>query len=252
MAAANAAGAPAQGVPGSASNTPNVAGNAAAQNGAGKPAIPAGAQGTRNEVRNYEVDRTLTHTRQAPGKIRRVTAAVLVDNVPAGPAKDGKPKLRALTPGEQQRIQMLVQQAIGFDNARGDVVSVVNAPFARDAQMGDGDSTPIWQDPRARDLLRMILGGIAVIILIFTVLRPAFRQLLQPKAIIPSQSAVATIVAEELQEAATPRAARVANDPALPTAAMQFDQKLDVARGAVTSDPKRVAQGVRDIVANEC
>jgi flagellar M-ring protein FliF len=251
MAAANAAGAPAQGVPGSASNTPNAAGNATAQNGVAKPAIPAGAQGTRNEVRNYEVDRTLTHTRQAPGKIRRVTAAVLVDNVPAGPAKDGKPKLRALTPGEQQRIQMLVQQAIGFDTARGDAVSVVNAPFARDADMGAGDSTPIWQDPRARDLLRTILGGIAVIILIFTVLRPAFRQLLQPKAVIPQQSAVATIVAEELQEAANPRAVRAPNDPALPTAAMQFDQKLDVARGAVTNDPKRVAQVVRDMVAND-
>jgi flagellar M-ring protein FliF len=248
MAAANAAAA--QGVPGSASNTPNPAGSAA-PTPAARPAAPASAQGSRNSVRNYEVDRTLTHTRQAPGKIRRVTAAVLVDNVPAGPAgKDGKPKLRALTPAEQQRIQQLVQQAIGFDTARGDAVSVVNAPFARDASADGGDSTPIWQDPHARELLRTILGGIAVIILIFTVLRPAFRQLLAPKPIIPQQSAVATIVAEELQEAATPRVSRP-GDPALPTAAMQFDQKLEVARGAVTSDPKRVAQVVRDMVGSD-
>jgi len=244
MAAANAA----QGVPGSASNTPNPAGTAAA-----KPAAPSSAQGSRNSVRNYEVDRTLTHTRQAPGKIRRVTAAVLVDNVPAGAAaKDGKPKLRPLTPAEQQRIQQLVQQAIGFDTARGDAVSVVNAPFARDADAGDGDSTPIWQDPHARELLRTILGGIAVIVLIFTVLRPALRQMLQPKPVIPPQSTVATIVAEELQhDADQPRAARAPSDPALPTAAMHFDQKLDVARSAVTSDPKRVAQVVRDMVASD-
>ena len=256
MAAANAAnGQPAQGVPGSASNTPAPAGAtpATAQGSTTKPNVPAGVQGTRNEVRNYEVDRTLTHTRQAPGKIRRVTAAVLVDNVPAGAAgKDGKQKLRALTPAEQQRIQTLVQQAIGFDQARGDAVSVVNAPFARDAGADEGDATPIWQDPHARDLLRTILGGLAVIILIFTVLRPALKQILQPKTIIPQQSAVATIVAEELQnDASQPRQARAPSDPALPTAAMQFDQKLDVARGAVTSDPKRVAQVVRDMVASD-
>ncbi|GAB1597224.1 flagellar basal-body MS-ring/collar protein FliF [Lysobacter claricitrinus] len=252
MAAANAAGTPAQGVPGSASNTPNpAAASGAAANVAAKPAAPASAQGTRNEVRNYEVDRTLTHTRQAPGKIRRVTAAVLVDNVPAGaPDKEGKQKLRALTPAEQQRIQTLVQQAIGFDQARGDAVSVVNAPFARDVGSDAGDATPIWQDPHARDLLRTILGGIAVIVLIFTVLRPAFRQLLQPKVVIPQQSAVATIVAEELEQAASPRGPRP-TDPALATAAMQFDEKINVARTAVTSDPKRVAQVVRDMVASD-
>ncbi|MGY3265599.1 flagellar basal-body MS-ring/collar protein FliF [Lysobacter sp. HA35] len=252
MAAANANGAPAQGVPGSASNTPNPnAGNPTAQAAPAKPAAPASAQGTRNEVRNYEVDRTLTHTRQAPGKIRRVTAAVLVDNVPAGPAdKAGKQKLRALTVAEQQRIQTLVQQAIGFDQTRGDAVSVVNSPFARDVGDDAGDSTPIWQDPHARDLLRTILGGIAVIVLIFTVLRPAFRQLLQPKIVIPQQSAVQTIVAEELEQAAAPRAQR-SQDPAIATAAMQFDEKINVARTAVTSDPKRVAQVVRDLVASD-
>lgn len=250
------AAAPAQGVPGSASNTPVPPGtvNNTTQNtaAAARPGAAPGAQGTRNAVRNYEVDRTLTHTRQAPGRIRRVTAAVLVDNVPAGAAgKDGKVKLRALTPAEQQRIQTLVQQAIGFDAQRGDAVSVVNAPFARDAGADEGEDLPFWQNPQARDLLRTILGGIAVIVLIFTVLRPALRQMLQPKPIIPAKSAVATIVAEELEhEAASPRASR-ANDPALPTAAMQFDEKLTVAREAVTSDPKRVAQVVRDMVASD-
>lgn len=251
MAAASANVAAAQGVPGSASNLPNAQGTAPAASA--KPAAPTSAQGSRNSVRNYEVDRTLTHTRQAPGKIRRVTAAVLVDNVPAGPmGKDGKQNLRPLTPAEQQRIQTLVQQAIGFDTTRGDAVSVVNAPFARDVAGDAGDSTPFWQDPKARELLRTILGGIAVIVLIFTVLRPALRQMLQPKVVIPQQSTVATIVAEELEQgAANPRAARAPSDPALPTAAMQFDQKLDVARTAVTSDPKRVAQVVRDMVASD-
>jgi len=88
-------------------------------------------------VRNYEIDRTLTHTRQAPGRISRVTAAVLVDNLPGAPGKDGKPTERALNAQEIQRIQSLVQQAIGFDAQRGDAVTVVNSPFATPARSGE-------------------------------------------------------------------------------------------------------------------
>lgn len=240
---------PAQGVPGSASNTPQPPGTTPAQ-----PPAPGSAQGSRTAVRNYEMDRTLTHTRQAPGRIRRVTAAVLVDNVPAGaPGKDGQVKLRALDAAEIQRIQTLVQQAIGFDAQRGDAVSVVNAPFAADAAADAGEEPPIWQHPKARDLLRTVLGGLAVLALIFTVLRPAFKQILAPKTVVPAKSTVQTIVAEEIEQeqAGAQRAPRDAQAPGLPSAAMQFEDKLTVARGAVTQDPKRVAQVVRDMVASD-
>ncbi|MDH5834949.1 flagellar basal-body MS-ring/collar protein FliF, partial [Luteimonas sp. M1R5S59] len=71
----------AQGVPGAASNNPDAADLAAPV-----AAEAAAGPGSRSSVRNYELDRTLTHTRQAPGRIRRVTAAVLVDNVAAAAA----------------------------------------------------------------------------------------------------------------------------------------------------------------------
>lgn len=248
--AAMNAGAPARGVPGSTSNTPQPPGTANPQGAQPQP----GAQGSRTAVRNYEVDRTLTHTRQAPGRIRRVTAAVLVDNVPAGaPGKDGKQALRALDAAELKRIETLVQQAIGFDTQRGDAVSVVNAPFAADVAGDAGEAPPIWENPRARDLVRTILGGLAVLALIFTVLRPAFRQMLAPKTVLPATSTVQTIVAEEIEQehANTARVPQDAAVPGLPTAAMQFEDKLTVARGAVTQDPKRVAQVVRDMVAQD-
>lgn len=255
MAAAGVGTGAARGVPGSASNTPQVPG---AQNPQatrpGAPAAPTSAEGSRTAVRNYEVDRTLTHTRQAPGRIRRVTAAVLVDNVPAGaPGADGKTRLRALDAAEIKRIETLVQQAIGFDAQRGDAVSVVNAPFAADAMADAGEEPPIWQHPRARDLLRTILGGLAVLALIFTVLRPAFKQILAPKTIIPAKSTVQTIVAEEIEQeqANGARSSREGGVPGLPSAAMQFEDKLTAARGAVTQDPKRVAQVVREMVASD-
>lgn len=249
-----------QGIPGSASNTPVAAppANAAAQPNAAavaqqqQQAAPSGPS-SRSSVRNYEIDRTLTHTRQGPGRVRRVTAAVLVDNVPAAAGKDGKPALRALTEPELKRIENLVQQAIGFDGQRGDAVSVVNAPFARDLVAdGEGEKAPLWEHPRAMEFLRIAVGGLAVLVLILTVLRPLFRQLLGGKVPAKAQIARATVVQDEEQDVQVALSAPTAEAPAaLPPGAMTFDDKLEVARAAVNNDSKRVAQVVRDWVESD-
>src|SRR5690606_4997580 len=211
----------AQGVPGSASNTPDAA---------AEPAPPAAATasgpGSRSAVRNYEIDRTLTHTRQAPGRIRRVTAAVLVDNAaPAATAGKAAPSPgRPLSAEELARIETLVQQAIGFDGARGDVVSVVNAPFARDAMETPMDGPPIWQHPRARELLRLVLGGLAVLLLIFTVLRPATRQLLAPRTVTATVLPPAGLD-EELPVSLSGPSQAKAEAIGAPAAAMNLDDK---------------------------
>ena len=252
-----AAAAPPQGVPGSASNTPaaanpaNPAGAANAQPAAAAAAdanrTAAAGTGSRSSVRNYEIDRTLTHTRQAPGRVRRVTAAVLVDNIAGAPGKNGKPSERALNAQEIQRIQSLVEQAIGFDAQRGDVVTVVNSPFAR-PQETKPEPTAFWEDPRARDLLRTLLGGLAVLAVVLFVLRPAFRALTTPKVAIRQEVEV-TEVTHITDE----------GDGHLPPALTQervagrlaFDDKVQVARNAVAADSKRVASVVRDLVNSD-
>jgi len=131
------------------------------------------------------------------------------------------------------------------------VVSVVNAPFAADAAVDSFDAgLPIWQNPKARELLRTALGGLAVLLLIFTVLRPAFRQLLAPKVHI------ATIVDDDAPVALSPAATTASASGAASArggapALMNFDDKLEVARTAVSTDPKRVAQVVRDWVESD-
>lgn len=238
-----------QGVPGSASNNPDTATAAAA---AAAPAAAAGGGGTgaRTAVRNYEIDRTLTHTRQGPGQITRVTAAVLVDNVPQAGA-DGKTTQRALTDTELARIETLVQQAIGYNATRGDMVSVVNAPFARGDALDAPEAPPFWQHPRARELLRIGLGGLAVLVLILTVLRPAFRQLLAPK--VP-QTATVTVLPEDEEIPVTLSAPAEKPRPqprVTAEAALNFDEKLQVAKTAVSNDPKRVANVVRNWVESD-
>lgn len=243
---------PPQGVPGSASNTPaataaanpdpNAAGAAGTANAA--QATAATGNGSRSSVRNYEIDRTLTHTRQAPGRISRVTAAVLVDNLAGAPGKNGKPTERALNAQEVQRIQSLVQQAIGFDAQRGDVVTVVNSPFARQPEVAT-EPAPFWENPRARDLLRTLLGGLAVLAVVWFVLRPAFRALTTPKVLVKHepQQAEVTEMLDHDDQPVTPALTqeRVAKR-------RDFEAKVQVARDAVTTDSKRVASVVRDLV----
>ncbi|MUG03797.1 flagellar M-ring protein FliF, partial [Bacillus tequilensis] len=176
------------GVPGSASNTPEAAAVADEALAQGAPPGQAGelpepvatGPSARTAVRNFEIDRTLTHTRQAPGRINRVTAAVLVDNIPGPPDENGNPAQRPLTADELARVEALVQQAVGFDARRGDSVTVVNAAFAP-VEVGEPVGLPFWENPRVRELLRVALGGIALLVLILTVLRPAFRQMLGPR-----------------------------------------------------------------------
>ncbi|MGV8940445.1 MAG: flagellar basal-body MS-ring/collar protein FliF [Lysobacter sp.] len=244
-----AAAQPAQGVPGSATNTPDAAQTAAAAATAAAGPAPQNNNGARTAVRNYEIDRTLTHTRQAPGRITRVTAAVLVDNVPGAPGTDSKPVDRALTADELSRIESLVQQAVGFDAQRGDMITVVNAPFARDL-IEAPDGPPVWENPRLKELLRIALGGLAVLALIFTVLRPAMRQLMGPAK---PRTAVATLIEEDeipvsLSAPAAPSRLGSQAKEAAKEAAMDFDEKLQVARAAVSSDPKRVANVIRNWV----
>jgi flagellar M-ring protein FliF len=245
-----AAAAPPQGVPGSASNTPAAAAQQAnpaapaAANGAAPATAQATGNGSRSAVRNYEIDRTLTHTRQAPGRVRRVTAAVLVDNLAGAPGKNGKSVERALNAQELQRIQSLVQQAIGFDSQRGDVVTVVNSPFAREPE-AKADPLPIWENPRARDLLRTLLGGLAVLAVVWFVLRPAFRALTTPKvAVKQTVQETETVQLIEQEENEAPPALtqeRIAKR-------RDFEAKVQVARDAVSADSKRVASVVRDLV----
>src|SRR5690606_30506383 len=156
-----------------------------------------------------------------------------------------------LSADELARIESLVQRAIGFDDERGDMVTVVNAPFVRNA-IDEPEGAPFWEHPRTKELLRIALGGLAVIALIFTVLRPAFRQLIAPAK---PRTTVATLVEDDEEEIpvtlSKPKAKAPAQLDDAADAPMNFDEKLQVARTAVSSDPKRVANVVRSWVEQD-
>ncbi len=241
-----------QGVPGAVSNTPPGPGAAADPN----PAAPV--ETASSATRNFELDRTLQHTRQPAGRVRRVTAAVLVDHIPRT-GENGKVVMTALDAATLARIESLVKEAVGFDAARGDSVSVMNAPFVRETDKPV--DTPFWEspwlrNPLVRDIARYGLGALVVLALLFGVLRPAMRQIIDPaaKARKKDESAdgIDVTVVDDEDDGHDPGS--LAHEPppamrALPSDA--YEDRLRQAREAVKSDSKQVAQVVKDWVAND-
>jgi flagellar M-ring protein FliF len=265
---------PQGGIPGATSNQPPQA----APPTTADPAAPEadGATPTnasRSATRNFEMDRTVSHTRQPAGRVRRVSVAVLVDHVPvvatapvAGADAEGEgegesaaeegeaataaavaPALRALTPEEIAQVEKLVKEAVGFDGERGDTVSVMNAPFARPDALPPIEDLPLWQQPEVRDYLRLGLGTLVVLVLVFGVLRPLLRNLAQPRMIETRLESVedgATGLPALAGE--TAQTAELLGPPMDP-----HEQRLAQARQAVQQDPRKVAQVVKNWVGSD-
>jgi flagellar M-ring protein FliF len=265
-----------QGVPGSLTNqppTPGVAlppGVAAASSGTSAAAANAGAPGaagapaangqaaapgvappdntSKQTTRNYEIDRTLAYTRQPAGRLKRLTVAVLVDNV-RSVTKDGKTTDRPLTEEQLARVTQLVKDAVGFDPSRGDSVNVVNSSFDGDtpAPAGGLEKIPLWEQPLFRDIVKLVAGVLVLLVLVLSVLRPMVRTLIAPARVALAPPPPAP---ETAPFAVQPKTA-LAVAGAGAAAPLAYEQQLAQARSLVTQDPKRVAQVVRSWVSED-
>jgi len=163
-------GAGPQGVPGALTNQPptpgvalppNVPAGAQAANAAAQPVAPNTPPDntSKQSTRNYEIDRTVAYTRQPAGRLKRLTVAVLVDNLRATD-DEGNVKETALTPEQLENMTKLVKDAVGFDQARGDSVNVVNASFKGELTPEEvqEDPIPLWERPLIRDIAKLLAG----------------------------------------------------------------------------------------------
>lgn len=231
-----------QGVPGAASNqpAPPVQLAPAAALAAPGAAAPAAATSTtagqqmRNETRNFELDKTLTHTRQPSGRLRRLSVAVLVDHLPKAGEKGKAVAYEPLSAEQLEQVRALVREAVGFSESRGDTLSVMSAPFQRETPAA-APPVPLWQQPGMLDWARRGLGAVVVLIIAFAVLRPALRELNTLKILPPPPAPGAQAIPDR------PAALAASSGPSGPS----YEEKLTLAKGAVAQDPKKVAQVVR-------
>ncbi len=250
----------AQGVPGTLSNTPP--GNAVLSKRPGNSEANREQmrRSVKREVRNYELDKTLSHIREAPGDLRRLSIAVVVDNIVSVDAEGNVQR----TPRSQQQldeITALVKEAVGFNAARGDSVNIVNASFVTE-EFEPVAAPSLLEQEWVWRLGKIVLGSLGVLMLVILVLRPLLR--ITPPEINPEQTpALPDGSSAEQEQANLIAQGEMGEDqvtlgqgesvPGLPgtTAGAPYEQQLGAARQLVEQEPERVAQVVKNWVAND-
>lgn len=163
--------------PGNIPGNIDAAGITAPINAAGQPISTA-----KNSTVNFELDRTIRHTKQGMGAVRRLTAAVVVNHRKDVDAKTGKDITKPLADNEMKQINELVREAMGFSQERGDSISVANAPFT--AVEKEEISLPVWKDPEmlgvGKEVLQYLLIVGIIAFLYFKIIQPALQAMFPP------------------------------------------------------------------------
>ena len=206
------------GVPGTLSNTAPPTPTTSANTQATTPT----ATDERNTIasrstRNYEIDRSVRHTKSATGDIQRLSVAVVINERAPTPqpkndqGEDVPPVPNPYTPEEIERMTQLVRGVVGFDEARKDVVSVVQAKFEPEAPMDL--SVPWYKDESIMNSIKVATLGVAFIGFLLIIVRPYVMHTLNKEKEAAAAAAKA-IQAEQEAIAAAAQAAIAAEESA--------------------------------------
>jgi len=217
-------------------------------------------QGTSTEeITNYEISRTTQTAVTEAGAIKRLSVAVVVDGVYAA-APNGDPVYTPRSADEIAQILTLVRSAVGYSEARGDSVEVVNMQFAERPELavpgtdGAGGLLDFTRD----DLMNgaeMAVTLLIALALIFFVMRPLLKKVMTPETqalALPSGAelghhgvlaADGQVIAEEPEEPRDKTPAWVANAKSMGETQLQT---LKTVGTLVEENPKQAALIVRD------
>jgi flagellar M-ring protein FliF len=255
----------AEGVPGALSNTPPpdpTTTNNTQVDGAKGQADSTGKLSSR-ATRNFEIDRTVRHVRNASGGVMKVSVAVLVNERPVTEkSTDPKaPKSVPFTPQELEQMQQVVRGVVGFDPTRGDSVSVVPAKFEAPAPL---ETIPWYLEDMVQSGITSALIAISFIAFMMIVVRPIMRNLYDTKAEAEA-SAMAALAdgelsaddmrmiqigegesLEEIKAKLKPKKSSISMD--MLDTANTYDDKVALIRMLVAEDSGRVANVLKSMV----
>jgi flagellar M-ring protein FliF len=244
-------------VPGALSNQPPQPASApivASANGAsGVTTTPVSDR--KDATTNYELNKTVSHTEKAIGGIKRLSVAVVVNYMRVVDAK-GHATMQPVPADKLAQVTQLVKDAMGYDQARGDSINVVNSAFT---QIVDPDADLPWW--RTKDMIAMYkqiatyvgIGAVALF-LYFVMVKPALR-----RAFPPPEPAVAALPSpDEPVLDGLPSAAAIAAEEevegslvSLESDKAKYERNLEYARQIARQDPKIVATVVKSWVSDE-
>ena len=235
-------GAGPSGVPGALSNQPPVPATAPITTPPVPPGTGVGGQvplnSNKNATINYELDKTVKHTKGVPGSVKRLSVAVVVNHKKGPNDKSGKPTTLPLDAAAMKQINDLVREAMGYSRERGDSLNVANTSFTPSAiEKEIIADIPLWKNP---EILAMAREGVKYLILLVVgflvwtrLVKPLLGNLLTPPE-LPEEEEEEEELAEEEEE--------------IQQAHMAYDAKLAHARELAKTDPKAVASVVKEWV----
>ncbi|TCS42412.1 flagellar basal-body MS-ring/collar protein FliF [Reinekea marinisedimentorum] len=231
------------GIPGALSNQPPTDAQAPEVTGEGAGAAAAPRSSRDESVRNYEVDRTLSYTQFQQGRVRRLTVAVVVDDIRVVDPETGETVDKEWDDASILRLRTLVQDAVGYDVSRGDSINVINSTFlATDETV---EPAAFYTEPWFWEIAKQVLAGLFVLILVFGILRPAVKNLLSKGEKEQQESmedaALANLDVDEDMIADDKVTLNAIDEYSLPGPSESFERQLDALRGLIAEDPGRVA-----------
>jgi flagellar M-ring protein FliF len=247
------AGGEASGVPGALSNqapvNPTVTqtnpnGQAVSQGTqANQPATPQSAPMKTEETfnRSFELGREVSVTKDAIGTVKRLSVAVALDN-----DADGKPR----SAQEIAALEALVKGAVGFDQARGDVVALSSRSFVKAEEVKAPWYEADWVSPLVRNLSALVVA----LLVIFGIGRPLLkRRAAAQEAAAVDVAAQGQKIGREISSEITKQAAIAPDGSKAVTLDMisstyDYAQRADLIRNFVKQDPDRAALVVRDLL----
>jgi flagellar M-ring protein FliF len=247
------------GVPGALSNQPPA--DAGAPIDAAAPGTPAGqvaASSSNNSHKesttNYEVDKTVRYEQKAMAGLKRMTVGVVVNYRRIVDKETGKVTVRPLSAEEMSKINSLVREAMGYNQDRGDSVSVANAPFD-----GVDREAPValdwWRDPAnlplAKELAKFLITALILLYVVLRIVRPMMRPVFKkideinapepepevPEVVEPPGPTPEEILAQQIAEMEE-------------TTARTYRDNLALAKKLASDDPRIIANVIKAWIGN--
>ena len=272
----------ARGIPGSTSNATPPAPSSIVDGQLG--GTLGGAEGARSTktTRNYELDRAVRHVKRQGGSIERISVAVIINErevtappppppvlaegeepaEDAAPVVAAGPVIEAFSEVELERFTNLVKGVVGFDQARGDSVTVVAAAFEKPVPI---ESLVKWyENAQVMSTAKSLGAALTFIVLLFVVVRPVLKSYLPQVELVEeakvtrrqdgelTEEELAMIQEEEpeslddIKAKLKPKKSTISAD--MLDTANSYDDKVALVRYLVAEDASRVASVIRKMI----
>jgi flagellar M-ring protein FliF len=242
------------GVPGALSNQPPGAGTTDTRTNQGKQANKSPVNSSNQSTRNFELDKTISHSRAAQGKLQQLSVAVVIDNE-TSLNEEGETLSTPVSEEQINTLTQIVQRAIGFNAQRGDNVMIFNQSFQPLQEIEAIEGPSLLEQPWVWGLSKQILIGISFLLLVLLVARPTIKNILPEKKLSsPKKGEDEDEEESDQKQLANDQVSLSTDKNADPNALLAppeaYGDVLNIARGLADEDPKRVAKVIKNWVEN--